>query len=243
MVSARDIARLVNAGVVVAAGHTMATPEEIARARAAGMTGFTHLYNAMPPLTARSPGPVGAALADRELWAGIIADLQHVSATSLEVAIAARGYQRTMLVTDAMPTVGTASDRFDLEAAKCVATKGGWSPPTAHWPARIWTWRARFGTLFVRLACRWRRRCIWRRARRRNRAQAVARRLEAGRAQRHVPRQQPRLRDRDCGARALLGAPTPSPRTCAPRASTWRCSSCRRWSTARLHLLMSAAAA
>ena len=119
------IARLAAAGVVVAAGHTAASVEAIAAARAAGLSGFTHLFNAMPPLSAREPGPVGAALADKTTWAGLIADLNHVSATALRVAIAARGTDRTMLVTDAMPTVGADLDSFML-VGRPVAR--GWPP-------------------------------------------------------------------------------------------------------------------
>ena len=57
--------RLAAAGVILSAGHTAASYETIRAARAAGLTGFTHLFNAMPPLAGREPGPVGAALDDR----------------------------------------------------------------------------------------------------------------------------------------------------------------------------------
>lgn len=110
-----SIARIVAAGVIVSAGHTAAPYETIAAARAAGLTGFTHLFNAMPPLAGRAPGPVGAALADRDAFAGIIVDGHHVSATSLRVAIAARGYRRMVLVTDAMPPVGGGPSEFPLD--------------------------------------------------------------------------------------------------------------------------------
>jgi N-acetylglucosamine-6-phosphate deacetylase len=108
------IARLAAAGVILAAGHTEADAATIRAARAAGLTGFTHLFNAMPPLSGRAPGPVGAALADKDAWCGLIVDLHHVDPLSLQAAIAARGFARTMLVSDAMPTVGTELTRFDL---------------------------------------------------------------------------------------------------------------------------------
>lgn len=108
------IRRLTAGGVIVSAGHTAASYEIVRAARAQGLTGFTHLYNAMPPLAGRDPGPVGAALDDAEAWCGLIVDGKHVSATSLRVAIAARGWRRMMLVTDAMPTVGSSADSFDL---------------------------------------------------------------------------------------------------------------------------------
>lgn len=108
------IARLTQSGIIVAAGHTKADVETIRRAQAAGLTGITHLFNAMPPLMNREPGPVGAALDDKELWCGLIVDLHHVSAVALRVALAARGVERMILVTDAMPSVGSAADTFNL---------------------------------------------------------------------------------------------------------------------------------
>ncbi|HEY4164769.1 MAG TPA: N-acetylglucosamine-6-phosphate deacetylase [Dongiaceae bacterium] len=108
------IAHLAKAGVAIAAGHTKADVATMRRAQAAGLTGITHLFNAMPPLASRDPGPVGAALDDNELWCGLIVDLHHVSAVALRVALAARGCERMILVTDAMPSVGSAAESFDL---------------------------------------------------------------------------------------------------------------------------------
>src|SRR5260221_7999196 len=59
------VGRLTQAGVIVSAGHTAASYATIAVALRQGLTGFTHLFNAMPPLGHREPGPVGAALDDR----------------------------------------------------------------------------------------------------------------------------------------------------------------------------------
>lgn len=108
------IVRLAEAGVTLSAGHTEADAATLRAARAAGLTGYTHLFNAMPPLSGRAPGPVGAALVDQDAWCGLIVDLHHVDPVSLQVAVAARGFARTMLVSDAMPTVGTELMRFDL---------------------------------------------------------------------------------------------------------------------------------
>ncbi len=104
--------RLAAAGVVLLAGHTEATPEEIVRARAAGLAGFTHLFNAMPPIAARVPGPAGAALAERESFASVIVDGLHVHPDALRLAVAAKGTARIFLVSDAMPTVGSALTEF-----------------------------------------------------------------------------------------------------------------------------------
>ncbi len=109
------IARLTAEGIVVSAGHTVASYETVVAARAAGLTGFTHLFNAMPPLAGRAPGPVGAALDDPDSFVGIIVDLFHVSAASLRVAIAARGWERMVLITDAMPSVGSDLTEFLID--------------------------------------------------------------------------------------------------------------------------------
>jgi N-acetylglucosamine-6-phosphate deacetylase len=109
---------------VVSAGHTEADPATIRQARAAGLSGVTHLFNAMPPLAGRAPGPVAAALDDPDCYCGLIVDLEHVSAESLRVAIGAHGFERMMLVTDAMPTVGSDATGFDLYAGR-VEKRGG----------------------------------------------------------------------------------------------------------------------
>ena len=109
------IARLAAAGIVVSAGHTAASYETVREARAAGLTGFTHLFNAMPPLAGREPGPVGAALDDPESFVSVIADLFHVSAANLRIAVTAHGWQRMVLITDAMPTVGSDLTEFLID--------------------------------------------------------------------------------------------------------------------------------
>jgi N-acetylglucosamine-6-phosphate deacetylase len=109
------IARLVAAGVIVAAGHTNAGYATTRRALDAGLTGFTHLFNAMSPLTSREPGVVGAALESQTAWAGLIVDGRHVDPVTLRIALRTRPLERFMLVTDAMPTVGMIDKRFDLQ--------------------------------------------------------------------------------------------------------------------------------
>lgn len=106
VVPVEAIARLAAGGCLVSAGHTLATYEQVALARSAGLTAFTHLYNAMPPLAGRAPGPIGLALEDAGTRFGLIVDLIHVAAPAIRIAAAA-GHDRTMLVTDAMPSVGS----------------------------------------------------------------------------------------------------------------------------------------
>ncbi len=109
------IQKLVKAGVVVSAGHTNATYAEISTALRHGLTGFTHLFNAMSQLTGREPGVVGAALDDRGSWCGIIVDGEHTHPVVLRIALRCKPHNRVMLVTDAMPGVGTNSTSFNLQ--------------------------------------------------------------------------------------------------------------------------------
>lgn len=110
-----DIAALVAAGVIVAAGHSDADYATATRAFDAGITGVTHLFNAMSPLHHREPGLVGAAIENQRIYAGLIVDGQHVAPAALRIALAARPHDRFMLVTDAMSPVGTDATSFDLQ--------------------------------------------------------------------------------------------------------------------------------
>ncbi|CAN7274394.1 N-acetylglucosamine-6-phosphate deacetylase [Caulobacter sp. LjRoot300] len=109
------VRRLAQAGVIVAAGHTNAAYGTVRKALNAGLTGFTHLFNAMSPLTSREPGVVGAALESQAAWCGIIVDGRHVDPAVLRIALRTRPLDRFMLVTDAMPTVGMVDKSFDLQ--------------------------------------------------------------------------------------------------------------------------------
>jgi N-acetylglucosamine-6-phosphate deacetylase len=106
------IAQLAKAGVRISLGHSMASYEQTRAAMAEGMTGFTHLFNAMPQMLSRQPGPVAAALESPDAFFGLIVDGEHVDPASLRVAL--RGLGRPMLVTDAMPPVGGSRQSFTL---------------------------------------------------------------------------------------------------------------------------------
>jgi N-acetylglucosamine-6-phosphate deacetylase len=110
----QSIARLASAGVLICAGHTASDYDTVMEATRHGLRGFTHVFNAMPPLAGRDPGPVGAALDSRDTWCGLIVDGHHVSDAALRLAIAAKGTERMMLVTDAMSVTGTDLTSFEL---------------------------------------------------------------------------------------------------------------------------------
>ena len=112
------IKQLADAGVIVSAGHTNATYAEVTEALRNGLRGFTHLFNAMSQLTSREPGVVGAALEDRSSWCGIIADGEHIAPPVLRLALRCKPHERFMLVTDAMPPLGTDIRSFELQGRR-----------------------------------------------------------------------------------------------------------------------------
>lgn len=120
----RMIGQLVAADVVVAAGHTDATYEQIRTALNSGLSGFTHLFNAMSPLGSRAPGAVGAALEDPDSYCGVIVDGRHVHPAVLRIAFRCKPLDRLMLVTDAMPSVGLKDKTFSLQGQTITVRDG-----------------------------------------------------------------------------------------------------------------------
>jgi N-acetylglucosamine-6-phosphate deacetylase len=106
------IKKLIDSGRHVSLGHSMASYEETCSAMSEGLTGFTHLFNAMRPLQSRDPGPIAAALESSDAWYGLIVDGWHVNPAMLRLAL--RGCGHPMLVTDAMPPVGGRQSTFQL---------------------------------------------------------------------------------------------------------------------------------
>ncbi|HUZ13867.1 MAG TPA: N-acetylglucosamine-6-phosphate deacetylase [Caulobacteraceae bacterium] len=118
------IARLVGAGVVVSAGHSNASYAATRVALDHGLSGFTHLFNAMSPLTSREPGVVGAALEDQRAWCGVIVDGVHVDPVVLKLALRLRPHARFNLISDAMPCVGSDQTAFDLQGRTITVRDG-----------------------------------------------------------------------------------------------------------------------
>ncbi len=110
------IRRFLDTGVVVAVGHTDATYERTKEAVALGATVATHLFNAMPPLDHREPGPALALLADPQVTVELIADRVHVHPAVVQAVIAAVGPKRVALVTDATAAAGCGDGAFRLGA-------------------------------------------------------------------------------------------------------------------------------
>ncbi len=121
------ISQLNSEGVLIAAGHSEATLDDIQSAMKLGLSSVTHLFNAMSQFSSREPGLVGAALVEDDLYCGIIVDGFHVHFSSVKIAWNAKKRGKMFLVTDSMPPVGTIDSNFQLgpysirvENGKCV---------------------------------------------------------------------------------------------------------------------------
>ncbi|QZZ32792.1 N-acetylglucosamine-6-phosphate deacetylase [Streptomyces sp. ST1015] len=105
---------LTDLGVIAAIGHTDATYEQTREAIEAGATVATHLFNAMPPLGHRAPGPVAALLEDPRVTVELINDGTHLHPAALELAFRLAGAERVAFITDAMDAAGGGDGRYLL---------------------------------------------------------------------------------------------------------------------------------
>lgn len=116
LAGATELVRICRArGVAVALGHSAATAAEADAGFAAGAWAVTHLFNAMAPITARSPGLAGAALANPRVNVQLIADGAHVSDELIRLAFAAAA-GRCSLVSDAVAAAGGPDGTYRLGA-------------------------------------------------------------------------------------------------------------------------------
>ena len=108
------VRRVVELGAVAAVGHTDADAATALAAVDAGATLATHLFNAMPPVHHRAPGPVLALLEDERVAVELIADGVHLHPLTLQHAARSAGPGRTALVTDAMAATGVDDGEYLL---------------------------------------------------------------------------------------------------------------------------------
>ncbi|MFI2348649.1 N-acetylglucosamine-6-phosphate deacetylase [Streptomyces sp. NPDC019443] len=101
-------------GVIAAIGHTDATYEQTVEAIEAGATVATHLFNAMPGLGHRAPGPIAALLEDERITVELINDGTHLHPAALELAFHRAGAGRVAFITDAMDAAGFGDGRYQL---------------------------------------------------------------------------------------------------------------------------------
>ncbi|MFI6880499.1 N-acetylglucosamine-6-phosphate deacetylase [Streptomyces sp. NPDC050400] len=101
-------------GVIAAIGHTDATYEQTVEAIDAGATVATHLFNAMPQLGHRAPGPIAALLEDERITVELINDGTHLHPAALELAFHHKGGEKVAFITDAMDAAGFGDGRYML---------------------------------------------------------------------------------------------------------------------------------
>jgi N-acetylglucosamine-6-phosphate deacetylase len=123
-VDTNHIRQLAGHDVLVSLGHADASFEVANSALASGACAFTHLYNAMSQITGREPGMVGAALADRESYVGIIADGYHVHDAALKIALTTKPQDRFMLISDAMSSAADGPSEFQLQGRNVTLNNG-----------------------------------------------------------------------------------------------------------------------
>ncbi len=110
-----QIQQLTELGYKVWAGHSNGDFASVQSAINAGLSGFTHLYNAMSMMTAREPAALGAALTADGCWTSIIADGHHVHPNAIQIAMRCKPVGKLLLVSDSMSTIGTDKSEFQLE--------------------------------------------------------------------------------------------------------------------------------
>jgi N-acetylglucosamine-6-phosphate deacetylase len=115
---------LAELGVIAAVGHTDATYEQARDAIEAGATVATHLFNAMPPLQHRLPGPIAALLEDERVTVELINDGTHLHPAVLELAFGSAGADRVAFITDAMDAAGFGDGLYDLGPMKVEVREG-----------------------------------------------------------------------------------------------------------------------
>jgi N-acetylglucosamine-6-phosphate deacetylase len=111
-------------GVIAAIGHTDATYEQTVEAIDAGATVATHLFNAMPQLGHREPGPIAALLEDERITVELINDGTHLHPASLELAFHHARANRVALITDAMDAAGFGDGRYMLGPLEVEVSEG-----------------------------------------------------------------------------------------------------------------------
>lgn len=113
-------------GIVLSAGHSAASQQEMAAAVEWGVSRLTHLFNAMPSFHHREPGMVGESLLNKRLTVEVIADGIHLDPVVIQLILAVKGYQKINLITDAIAPAGlTEKNNFYLQGKKIRYSKEG----------------------------------------------------------------------------------------------------------------------
>ncbi|MFB7476520.1 N-acetylglucosamine-6-phosphate deacetylase [Kitasatospora sp. NPDC056184] len=109
-----SVRMLADLGVIAAVGHTDSDYAKTLEAIEAGATVATHLFNAMPGIAHRAPGPIVALLEDERVTVELINDGVHLHPSVLDLAYGTAGASRVALITDAMGAAGMGDGLYPL---------------------------------------------------------------------------------------------------------------------------------
>ena len=123
--SLKFIERAAASGVIVAIGHTAATPRQIADAVNAGATMSTHLGNGSHAKIDRHPNYIWEQLANDDLWASFIVDGHHLPPAVVKCFLRSKGFARSVLVTDAIAAAGCPPGKYKLGNIEAEVTETG----------------------------------------------------------------------------------------------------------------------
>lgn len=119
LIGSMDLIRYLRAqDIVVAMAHSNAEYKAAKEGIENGITVATHLYNGMRNFTHREPGIVGASLTDDRVYCEIIYDRFHLHDAAVKVALKMKGYEKIILVSDAMMAAGLEDGEYDLGGQK-----------------------------------------------------------------------------------------------------------------------------
>lgn len=111
---AMDFIKAVSSEVHISLGHTEADYNTATEAFNLGADHLTHLYNAMPPLSHRTPGPIGAAMDNGQVMAEIICDGIHIHGSAVRAAFAMLGADNMIFISDSMMATGMKDGKYSL---------------------------------------------------------------------------------------------------------------------------------
>ena len=118
------IKEAVRRGVIVVAGHTSASYDEMVEAQRAGVSQATHTWNQMELIHHRHPATVGAVLRLRGIWMQLIVDFVHIHPAVCDISIRAKGMAETVLITDAISGAGMPDGMYTLGGQEIEVKEG-----------------------------------------------------------------------------------------------------------------------
>lgn len=118
------IEKLKNNNVAVAMAHTNSTFESAKKAIDHGVTIATHLYNGMRSFNHREPGVIGASLTDDRVYCELIYDRIHLHDAAVNIALKMKGFDKIILVSDAMMAAGLEDGEYQLGNQKVYVKEG-----------------------------------------------------------------------------------------------------------------------